>query len=256
MQISGKKIMVTGASGGLGHAMVRMLADRGAQLVLTARRASILASLAAQTGAEVVVADLTQPDDVDMLVARQSEMDVLVANAGVGGDKRLANVTGADVDFAIDVNLRAPIKMALEFAQSHLAAEQSGQIVLIGSLSGLAASPETRMYNATKFGLRGFALSLRQDLEATPVGLTHIAPGFIRDAGMFADGGPDLPSGVRTKQPIDVARAVVKAIESNPAEIFVSPIELKMSSKLATVAPNFAARVQRAVGASERAVRD
>lgn len=255
MEISGKTIMVTGASGGLGQAITRRLADLGAHLVLTARRETLLAELAAQTGAEVVVADLSDPDDVAMLCERQGDLDVLVANAGIGADPRLAEVTDAAVDFAIDVNLRAPIKLAVHFAQTHIAADRPGQIVLMGSLSGIAATPETRMYNATKFGLRGFALSLRQDLDGTPVGLTHVAPGFIRDAGMFADAGPDVPAVVRTKTPGDVARAVVKAIETNPAELFVSPVELKLSSKLAVVAPNLSARIQRAVGASERAAR-
>ena len=256
MEIRGSRIMVTGASGGLGQAIARELASRGAQLVVTARRESLLSDLAADTGAEIVVADLTDRDDVLRLEAMQSELDVLVANAGIGSDPRITKVTDDDIDFSIDVNLRAPIKLATHFAQSHMAAGRPGQIVLVGSLSGLAATPETRMYNATKFGLRGYALSLRQDLTEHHIGVTHLAPSFIRDAGMFAEGDIDLPKGVRTKSPADVAAGAVRAIESNPAEVYVSPVELKLSSKFATIAPNLSARIQKMVGAADRAAND
>ncbi len=256
MQIKGAKIMVTGASGGLGQAMVRELARRGADLIVTARREAQLEELAAETGAEVVVADLADASDVHRLSEMMAGLDVLVANAGTGGDSRLDSVTDEEIDFSIDVNLRAPIKLATRFAQDHIDADAAGQIVLVGSLSGLAATPETRLYNATKFGLRGFALSLRQDLADRGVGVTHILPSFIRDAGMFAEGGVDLPKGVRTKSPQDVADGVVKAIESNPAEVYVSPVELKLSSKFATVAPGASARIQKMIGVADRAASD
>lgn len=256
MEIRGSRIMVTGASGGLGQATARALAKRGANLVITARRESLLSELATDTGAEIVVADLTDPDDVLRLEAMQAELDVLIANAGTGNDSRITKVTDDEIDFSIDVNLRAPIKLATRFAQSHIDASRPGQIVLVGSLSGLAATPETRMYNATKFGLRGFSLSLRQDLAEHHIGVTHLAPGFIRDAGMFAEGDIDLPKGVRTKSPEDVAAGVIKAIVSNPSEVYVSPLELKLSSKFSTIAPNMSARIQKMIGAADRAAND
>lgn len=256
MEIRGSRIMVTGASGGLGQAITRALARRGARLVVTARREAQLEALAAETGAEVIVADLADRDDVLRLEEMVEDLDVLVANAGVGADRRVDAMTDDDIDFSIDVNLRAPMKLSARFARSHLAADRAGQIVMIGSLSGLAATPETRLYNGTKFGLRGYSLSLRQDLEDRKIGVTHILPGFIRDAGMFAEGDIDLPKGVRTKTPQDVANGVIKAIESNPGEIYVSPIELKLSSKFATVAPDLSARIQKKLGVADRAASD
>ena len=253
MKIQGSKIMVTGASGGLGQAIARELAKRGASLVVTARRRTELEVLATDIGAEVVVADLSDPEDVLRLETMQADLDVLVANAGVGRDPRITKLSDNDIDFAIDVNLRAPIKLATAFAQAHLSDDREGQIVLIGSLSGLAASPESRLYNATKFGLRGFSLSLRQDLDDHRIGVSHVLPGFIRDAGMFANGDIDLPKGVRTKAPADVAAGVVRAIVSNPAEVYVSPVELRMSSLVATVAPTLSARIQKMLGAADRA---
>ncbi len=251
MDISGRRILLTGATGGLGHAVARELARRGGHLVLTARRRDLLDELASETGAEVEVADLADRADLLRLEALASEVDVLVLNAGIGDDANLVGETGEHIDAVIDVNLRAPIQMSVAFAQHHLAVGTAAQIVLIGSLSGLVATPNTRMYNATKFGLRGFAHSLRQDLDGTGVGVSLVSPGFIRDAGMFAEGGVELPPGVRTKSPQDVARGVVKAIETNPAELFVSPVELRLGATLGTVAPAFSAAVQRRLGTAE-----
>jgi short-subunit dehydrogenase len=252
MEIRGKSILVTGASGGLGQANVRELSRRGAELVVTARKVAVLDQLAAETGAEVLVADLADRADVERVAARAGSCDVLVANAGVGGDPAFHDFDTENIDRMLEVNLRSPIVLANEFAHARIAAHLPGQIVLVGSLSGIATSPGTRMYNATKFGLRGFALSFRQELAASGVGCTLVAPGFIRDAGMFADGGVELPPGVRTKSPDDVAAGVVRAIVRNPAEVFVSPAELRLASTLGGLAPALSAAILRRVGAVER----
>jgi short-subunit dehydrogenase len=248
MEIAGRRVLLTGASGGLGEAIAEDLARRGARLVLTARRAAELEALAARTGAEVLVADLTDRADLSR-VAR--DVDVLVANAGIGADVALEELTEDDVDRSIEVNLRAPILMATEFANARVVARLPGQVVFIGSLSGLAPTPMTRMYNATKFGLRGFALSLREDLVGTGVGVSIVEPGFIRDAGMFAESGISLPPGVRTKTPAQVAEGVARAIGSDVAEVFVAPLELRLAATFATVAPALSARVQRRLGTAE-----
>lgn len=252
MEIHGREVLVTGASGGLGQAIARDLAGRGAKVVLTARRTASIEALAAELGGEAVTADLMDRADVERLAERAATVDILVANAGIGSDKALATMGPADVDASIDTNLRAPILLTTAFVQAHLAAKTTGHVVLIGSLSGLSASPGTNMYNATKFGLRGFALSARQDLHGTDIGLSIVEPGFIRDAGMFADGGIDLPSGVRTCAPADVAAGVLKAITKDRAEVFVAPTELRLASTLGGVVPGLTARVMRAVDASGR----
>jgi short-subunit dehydrogenase len=252
MQISGSTILLTGASGGLGGAIARDLAGRGAHLVLTARREALLSDLAAETGAEVLVADLADRDDVLRVAERARTCDVLVNNAGIGQDPALADLEIADIDRVLEVNLRAPIVLSHDFVQARHDAGLGGQIVNIGSLSGIAASPGTRMYNASKFGLRGFTLSFRQEVEPLGIGVTLVSPGFIRDAGMFADGGIDLPAGVRTKGPDDVAAGVARAIEKNPTEVFVAPTELRVASTFGGVAPAVSAFVQRRLGVSDR----
>jgi short-subunit dehydrogenase len=129
-----------------------------------------------------------------------------------------------------------------------MAARGSGHIVFISSLAGKAASPGATLYCATKFGLRGASLSMRQDLESKGVGVSVICPGFVSDAGMFADSGATVPKGVGTVTTQQVADATIKAIESNRAEIDVAPIGLKLGATVAQVAPQLAARAQKASG--------
>lgn len=246
------RVLITGATGGLGQAIAASLATYGADLVLTGRRADVLGDLAQQLEAEAVVADLRDRADLERVAEVARSCDVLVANAGIGGDSPIESVTTDEIDTQIDVNLRAPVVLATAFAQAHLAAGSPGQIVMIGSLSGLAASPETRLYNATKFGLRGYTLALRQDLADHGIGVTHVAPGFIRDAGMFHNGGVDLPKGTRTKTPGDVAAGVLRAIRDDPPEVFVAPAELRTAATLATVAPGLSARIQKRLDAAGR----
>lgn len=251
MNLNGRRVLLTGASGGLGHAIARRLSRAGADLIITGRRRPELVQLSQETGAEVVVADLTDRADLSTLAGMCHDVDVLVANAGVGSDPSLADMTEADIDFSLDVNLRAPIVLGTEFARAKVDARLPGQAVFIGSLSGLAATPNTRLYNATKFGLRGFALSLREELAGTGVGVSIVEPGFVRDAGMFAEGDIELPPGVRTTTPEKVADAVERSIRTDAGEVFVAPIELRLASTLAVAAPGVSSWVQRKLGTAD-----
>jgi short-subunit dehydrogenase len=131
--------------------------------------------------------------------------DVLVLNAGVGADVHPLDVTTIDVDMTLEVNLRSAIVLTTAFARSHVDLGRAGHVVVLGSLAGLLASPNWMLYNASKFGLRGFVLSYRQDLHGSGVGVSIVEPGIIRDAGMFARSGIRLPVGVRTRSPLAVA---------------------------------------------------
>ena len=136
-----------------------------------------------------------------------------------------------------------------------MAKQGSGHIVFISSIAGLVTSPTTTLYCATKFGLRGFALSLRQELSDKNIGVSVILPGFISEAGMFANAKVDLPKVTRTKSPQDVSKAVIKAITANKAEILVAPAELRFGSKLASVFPYLAEFVQNSRSAREAAAK-
>jgi uncharacterized protein len=248
VDVSGRTVLLTGATGGLGHAIARALARRGASLILTGRRADVLEPLAAETGAEVRGVDLADAAAVAELAEGCADVDVLVANAGLPGTGRLDGYSVEQVDRVLDVNLRAPIVLAHALAPK-MVERGRGSLVFMSSLSGKAASPSSSLYSATKFGLRGFALGLRIDLYGTGVGVTVVNPGFIREAGMFHESGAKLPPGVGTKSPEDVARAVARAIESGRAEIDVAPLPLRAGAAVSGLAPGVAEAVARKLGA-------
>jgi short-subunit dehydrogenase len=253
MKIAGSTALITGATGGIGEAIARELRGRGAQLILTGRRVEVLEPLAAQLGARALAADLSDRASVEHLLEDAGAVDILVANAALPGSGRLEEYTVEEFDRALEVNLRAPIAMAHALAPA-MAKRGGGHLLFVSSLSGKAASAGAALYNATKFGLRGFALGLRPDLRAQNVGVSVVCPGFIREAGMFADSGARLPRVLGTRSPQNVARAVAVAIERNRAEIDVAPLPLRVGAAFASVAPSLAATMTRVTGSDALAV--
>jgi uncharacterized protein len=250
MELRGRTVLVTGATGGLGSAIARALAARGAVPVLTGRKADVLEPLAADVRGRAIAADLSSAADVDRLLAEAGDVDVLVANAGLPGSGHITTFSAEEIDRALAVNLRAPMVMARRLAEP-MAARGAGHMVFVSSLSGKVASGGGSVYAATKFGLRGFAHGLREDLRDTGVGVSVVLPGFIRDSGMFHDAGVKLPAFVGTKTPDDVAAAVVRAIERDRAELDVAPLGLRAGAAFAGLAPELSARVQRRLGGAK-----
>lgn len=256
MSLVSGNVLITGATGGIGQAIARAFAQRGARLVLTGRRAEVLEPLATEVGGRAISCDLSNHGEVERLLAEvaDAELDVVVANAALPASGVFTERTQAEIDRMLEVNLRAPIALARALAPG-MAQRRRGHFVFISSLSGKAASPASSIYSATKFGLRGFALGIREDLRADGVGASVVLPGFIRGAGMFADAGIDLPFGVGTRSPEEVAGAVIRAIERNRAEVEVAPAQLRLGASLASIAPQTAARLSRALG-GEKVARD
>ena len=244
----GSTALVTGATGGLGRAIATALHERGARLIVTGRREAELEALAQSLSARAVVADLAVRGDVDRLASHAGDADIVVANAALPATGQLAEFTRGEIDRMLEINLRAPIILTQALAPG-MAARGGGHFVLISSLSGKAASPASSMYSATKFGLRGFGLALRQDLARQNIGVSVISPGFIRDAGMFHESGVNrLPAGTGTRTPADVAAAVIRAIEEDRAELDVAPPGLRVGAAVAALAPGLAARAARRMG--------
>jgi short-subunit dehydrogenase len=260
MNLGGRSVLLTGATGGIGGVVARALAARGATVILSGRRAERLEALAAELGGRAIAADLTEPGAPEALLAEAGDVDVLVANAALPASGELTSFSPAEIDRAIAVNLRAPIMLARLLAPT-LIARGSGQLVFVSSLAGKAATPHASLYSATKFGLRGFSLGLRQDLAEHGVGVSCVFPGFIRDAGMFADSGAKLPVAVGTSSPDEVAAGIIRAIERNRAEVDVAPLQMKAGARLSGLAPALTANLQgrlgsfkiaRSIGAGQR----
>jgi uncharacterized protein len=250
MELAGRTALLTGASGGIGRAIARSVHARGAELIVTARREDVLEEVRRELGERVepLVADLANRDDVERLAERAASVDVLVANAALPGSGEVDDFTVDQIDRTIEVNLRAPMRLAREMLPA-LKERGSGHLVFISSLAGKVASPGSAIYSATKYGLRGFAAGMRQDLYGSGVGVTVVFPGFVSDAGLFAESGAELPLGVGTSTPEQVADAVVRGIERGRAEIEVAPLGMRAGALLATLAPGISDRVQRRFGA-------
>ena len=252
MQLAGARALVTGATGGIGGAIARALHARGAHVVITGRREELLEELRVSLGerAELVAGDLADREGAARLAAGAGDVDVLVANAALPASGRLEDFDPDEIDRALDVNLRAPIQLTRALLPGMLQRGR-GPVVLVSSLSGKVASPRSGVYSATKFGLRGFAAGLREDVEPRGIGVTVVFPGFVSEAGFFADSGVKLPRWVGTRTPGQVAAAVVQGVERGRAELDVAPLGLRVGTRLAELAPVTAARIQRRLG-SER----
>lgn len=248
MSLVSGKVLLTGATGGLGHAIARAFAARGATLIVTGRRAEALQRLAEEVGARAIACDLSRREDVDRLAGEAAQVDVLVANAALPASGALTELTQEQIDRMLEVNLRAPVALARALAPGMIE-RRRGHMVFVSSISGKVASPASSLYSATKFGLRGFALGIREDLRPYGVGVSVVLPGFIRDAGLFADAPARLPLGVGTRSPHDVAAGVIRAIERNRAEVEVATAFVRVGANFAGVAPQFAAAVSRRMGA-------
>lgn len=252
LQLEGRTVVLTGATGGIGEAIARAVHSRGATVVLSGRRAEVLERLRGELGsrAEVEQADLTDRADVERLAGRVATADVLIGNAALPASGRLEDYTPEQIDRALDVNLRAPTQLA-RAAIPGMLERGSGHMVFISSLSGKVATPGSSLYSATKFGLRGMAAGLREDMAPHGIGVTTVFPGFIRDAGMFAEAEVELPRGVGTRTPDEVAAAVVNAVERGKDEVDVAPLAMRAGTVLSSIAPVTMAKIQRRLPSSK-----
>jgi len=213
--------------------------------VLSARSEEALEAMAAAlpgTGHRAAPADLAEPGAAAALAEAAGDVDILVANAGLPGTGRVEEFSADEIQRALRVNLEAPMMLARALHPG-MVARGAGHLVFVASLAGKSASPRSSIYNATKFGLRGFALALRTDLAGTGVGVSIVSPGFIREAGMFADSGASAPPGLGTATPEAVAAGVLRAIERDRVEVAVAPLRQRALSHFSLATPAMTARI-------------
>jgi short-subunit dehydrogenase len=256
VDLEGKRVLLSGATGGLGRAIAEELAGEGAKLVLSSRKKAELQELARslQGGArrhKVIVSDLAKVSAAEKLVEDAGDVDVLVANAALPASGKLDDFSQREIERALRVNLESPIKMARALAP-RLVEKGEGHLVFISSLSGRAATARSSLYSATKYGLRGFAFGLREDLYSYNVGVSIVSPGFVRAAGMFAESGAKPPPGVGTTTPQTVAKQVARAIARNASEIAVAPRRQRALANFAMRHPELAGRIMRRGGTAAK----
>lgn len=245
MQLNGKTALLTGATGGLGQAIAEALAARGAEMILSSRKSAELETLAGQlpgTGHRVLVSDLAEEGAALALLAEAGEIDILVANAGLPASGRIDGFSQEQIGRALRVNLESPVRMARELVP-RFEQRGSGHLVFVSSISGKAPTARASLYAATKFGLRGFALCLREDVRGSGVGVSVVSPGVIRAAGMFADSGASAPALIGTGTPEQVGAAVVRAIERDRGEVTVAPLRQRALGRFGANAPELSGRL-------------
>jgi short-subunit dehydrogenase len=249
VRLENGRVLLTGASGGIGRAIARTLHRRGAHMILSGRHAEILDGLRQDLGerAETITADLFSPQGPSALAEQAGDVDVLVANAGLPGTGTLESFSPEEIDRVLELNLRAPMHLARALVPG-MRERGTGHVVLISSIAGKVATAHSSVYCASKFGLRGFALALHDELHGSGVGATVVSPGFVREAGMFADSGVKLPPGVGTSSPQDVADAVLEAIEKGRPEIDVAPVMVRSTARLYANSPALMLAFGRRIG--------
>ena len=213
--LSGRLALVTGGSRGIGAAVVRMLAARGARVVAVARSQDALRAAADAAGAEPIVADVATPAGVAE-VARElggAAPDIVVHSAGAFALAALRDTGVEDFDRMLAVNLRAAFLLAREFLPG-MTARGSGHFVSIGSIAGRLALPGNAAYAASKFGLRGLHAVLDVELRGTGVHATLVEPGATNTELWDAVNGAgyDLPPREAMLDATTVADAVVYAV--------------------------------------------
>ncbi|WP_345416694.1 SDR family oxidoreductase [Actinomycetospora chlora] len=231
--VAGKVVAITGASSGIGAATARLLAARGARVVLAARRDERLAEVAGGVDGEVVtrVTDVRRRADlaalVDLARERFGRLDVLVASAGVAHVAPVDDLAVEHWDEMLDVNVRGVLH-GIAAALPVFRAQGSGQFVTVVSTAGLRVVPGQAVYAATKNAVRTLCEGLRQ--EAGPdLRVTAVSPGVTDTEFIVGAGEPDVVARYAAMaMPADaVARAIAYAIEQPPGvdvnEIVVRP---------------------------------
>lgn len=235
LNIQNKVIVITGASSGIGEATARLLAERGAKVVLGARRTERLAVIAEEINgagghAQFRALDVTDQQDVqrfvDFAVKHYGRVDVLVNNAGVMPLSRLDALKVDEWNRMIDVNIRGVLH-GIAASLPLMQRQRAGQIINIASIGAYAVSPTAAVYCATKYAVRAISEGLRQEVGGD-IRVTVIAPGVTESelAESISDEGgrEEMKSFRKIAIPAEaIARAIAYAVEQ-PADVDVSEL--------------------------------
>lgn len=228
--IAGKTVVLTGASRGIGAFIARELAKKQATVIGISRSQEKLDQLCAEIhvmgGKAIVIPfDISNVEKLPILLKKIEQftgsVDILINNAGVEIYKAFPDYSLADIQSVLSINLLAAIELT-RLVLPNMLHQGSGHIVNIASLAAKKGHPYDSIYSASKAGLLMWANAIRQELTNTGVNISTICPGYISDYGLLADTGVPAPALAGISKSEDVAKAVVKAIENNQAEVIVN----------------------------------
>ncbi len=225
-----KVIVITGASAGIGAALARLVHARGAVPVLAARREAELGAVANACGALAVVADVTRRADVERLleaaVSRHGRVDVWVNNAGRGITRKVSELTDADLDEMMAVNVKSAL-YGMQVATAHFRARGgAGHVINVSSMLGrVPVVPARAAYSASKHFLNALTANLRMELEGTGVHVSNVSPGVVAtEFGVNAlHGGVDSRALPQAQTPGQVAEVICDVIERPRADVYTRP---------------------------------
>jgi 3-oxoacyl-[acyl-carrier protein] reductase len=226
--------LITGGSKGIGRAIALRLADLGARVAICGRQQSALnETLAAlrKNGAtaEAIVADVTQPTDVDKLIpaveTALGPISILVNNAGVATFAPFHEQTDADWDTMLDTNLKS-VFLVSRAASKGMIQRGTGDIINISSLAGLNAFAGGAIYCASKWGLQGLSACMAEDLRGYGIRVSTICPGSVA-TGFSGKSAEQKPNALK---PEDVAHAVATIVTQAPNS-FISQLQIRPLKK-------------------------
>lgn len=228
MKLQSSTVLLTGASGGIGHALARELARRGARLLISGRDTAKLAALSAELrsrGAEVSMlpADLSTaegPERLAQAALSGGVPDLVVHCAGSMSFGRLDAVPAEAITRLWQTNVIAPSLLTRALLPA-LRKQGRGRLVFVGSIFGSLAFPMYASYSASKFALRGFAEALRRELDGSGIGVTYVAPRYTRTA--LNDGAPARIAqalAMHQDEPAAVAARIADAVERDRREVY------------------------------------
>jgi len=233
MNLAGAKVLVTGASSGIGAALAPILAERGATVGIVARRAERLEAVLEQCRAHAPDSQMWTADLGDLARAEQvaldawdafGGLDVLVNNAAIPKRTRVTELTPADVEHVMDVDFISPTRMALAVLPRMLE-RQRGQIMFVSSMGGRIPIANESAYNAAKYAMCGFAEAMALDLAGTAVEVKLVLPGPIATEIWEQPGNDpaliDVPEKVSASE---CAAGIADAVEHEGFEYYVPPV--------------------------------
>lgn len=225
MEINNKRVVLTGAAGGMGKLLANELAKRGAKLAMVDANADALSSLAETlAGSHPIHGDLSSATGcstvADQCLEKLGGIDLLINLAGINSFAAFEDESPEKMEAMLHINLLAPMWLARAFLP-HMQSNNSGRIVNVGSTFGSIGFAYFSIYSASKFGLRGFSEALRRELADTNIKVTYIAPRAVKTA-MNSD--TLMRMGEATKMNMDAPEKVVQniilAIDNDRKDIY------------------------------------